>query len=336
MNLLIITQKVDINDSILGFMTAWILEFAKHCRKLTVICLEKGEYSFPENVKVLSLGKEKSRSKINYVLNFYKYIWQERKNYDTVFVHMNPEYIVLGGWLWKVWHKTIALWYTHKNVDLKLRIAEKLSDIIFTASTKSFRLKSRKVQVMGHGIDVQKFAPAANAAPEKIILNVDRISPAKNQLKIVKLFAEIRQEVIAARLFLVGATALEEDKAYEIKLKKYVAENNLSEQVKFFGAVANKDMPGIYRQAKVFVNLSATGSLDKTVLEAMSSSLPVVTTNEAFKNIIPAGNYCPDAETARQKIIEFLQASSTVNLREIVVASHSLKKLVENIIKKLT
>jgi len=41
MKLLIITQKVDINDDVLGFMHGWIAEFAKHCEKLTVICLQK-------------------------------------------------------------------------------------------------------------------------------------------------------------------------------------------------------------------------------------------------------------------------------------------------------
>ena len=59
MKLLIITQKVDINDPVLGFFHRWLEEFAKHYEFVTVICLEKGEHRLPENVKVLSLGKEK-------------------------------------------------------------------------------------------------------------------------------------------------------------------------------------------------------------------------------------------------------------------------------------
>jgi len=58
MKLLIITQKVDMNDDVLGFMHGWINEFAKHCEKITVICLQKGEHELSDNVKVLSLGKE--------------------------------------------------------------------------------------------------------------------------------------------------------------------------------------------------------------------------------------------------------------------------------------
>jgi hypothetical protein len=143
MKLLILTQKADINDDILGFFHRWIEEFARHCESVIVICLQKGEYDLPENVRVLSLGKERVTryalgvtNKLKYLFNFYKYIWQERNNYDSVFVHMNPIYIVLGGLFWKLWNKKIILWYTHKAFNFKLRVAEKLVDKIFRIKRK--------------------------------------------------------------------------------------------------------------------------------------------------------------------------------------------------------
>ena len=72
MKLLILTQKVDKNDDVLGFFHGWILEFAKNYEKVTVICLYEGKHDLPENVKVLSLGKERGVSKLKYILNFYK------------------------------------------------------------------------------------------------------------------------------------------------------------------------------------------------------------------------------------------------------------------------
>ncbi len=335
MRLLIITQKVDSNDSVLGFMVDWIKEFSKYCQKLTVICLQKGEYNFPANVKILSLGKEIAQSKIKYIINFYKYIWQERKNYDIVFTHMNPEYIVLGGLLWKIWGKKIALWYTHKRVDLKLRLAEKLANIVFTASAKSFRLKSKKINIMGHGINTELFIPALEPVKEKIILNVDRISPTKNQLVMIKIFKDIKEKIGDCQLYLVGAPVREADENYFNTLKEYVKNNNLIKQVKFFGAIANKNTPDLYRQAKVSVNFSATGSLDKTILEAMACDLPVVTTNEAFKHIVPAENYSQDFMNAKEKIIYFLQQDNRQNYRDIIIRDHSLNNLIANIIKKL-
>src|SRR6185312_9296857 len=166
MKLLIVTQKVDQNDSILGFFHRWIEEFAKHFSLVTVICLQEGEHHLPENVKVLSLGKASGTSRLQYIFRFYKYIWNERKNYDVVFVHMNPEYIVLGGWFWKLWHKKVALWYVHRAVNTKLRIAEKFADVIFSSSKESFGIESSKVRFVGHGIDVEKFEHVPEASYE--------------------------------------------------------------------------------------------------------------------------------------------------------------------------
>jgi hypothetical protein len=185
MRLLIVTQKVNQNDPILGFFHRWIIEFAKHCESLTVVCLEEGAHELSSrgllrsqahglsmNVKVLSLGKEKElivsgrksavMDKVKYIFRFYKYIWQERENYDAVFVHMNPIYVVLGGLIWKALGKKTSLWYTHSHVDWKLRIAEKLVARIFTASRESLKLASDKAIVTGHGIDTDYFTPIAH------------------------------------------------------------------------------------------------------------------------------------------------------------------------------
>src|SRR3989344_1150879 len=105
MKLLIITQKVDKNDDLLGFFHSWVSELSEHFDDVFVISLGVGEYHLPNNVKVFSLGKpangrsasggESLLRRFNYIVRFYKYIWRERKNYDAVLAHMNPIYIVL-------------------------------------------------------------------------------------------------------------------------------------------------------------------------------------------------------------------------------------------------
>ena len=67
MKLLILTQKVDKEDPVSGFFHGWILELSKRFEKVSVICLEKGNFNLPKNVEVFSLGKESGRSRIKYV-----------------------------------------------------------------------------------------------------------------------------------------------------------------------------------------------------------------------------------------------------------------------------
>ena len=59
-NLLIITKTVDENDQLLGFFIGWLREFAKKYDRINVLCLEKGSFSLPENIKVISLGKDRN------------------------------------------------------------------------------------------------------------------------------------------------------------------------------------------------------------------------------------------------------------------------------------
>ena len=167
LKLLIVTQKVDRNDSVLGFFHRWIEEFAKYCSQLTLICLQRGEYNLPANVKVLSLGKETGRSRVKYLWRFYKYIWQERKNYDVVFVHMNQEYILLAGWLWKILGKKVFMWRNHYSGSLFTDIAASFCRKVFCTSKYSYTAKYKKTVLMPVGIDTNLFRIDKQITPQR-------------------------------------------------------------------------------------------------------------------------------------------------------------------------
>lgn len=337
MKLLIVTQKVNKDDPILGFFHRWIIEFAKHCESVVVICLEKGVYDLPANVKVLSLGKEDGVSRSRYLRRFYSYIWKERMGYDAVFVHMNPIYVILGGFLWKIFGKKVSLWYTHKNVDWKLRVAEKLVHKIFTASKESFRLVSKKVQVMGHGIDVDVFAPSPDKNRQNNqIVSVGRISSTKNQLAIIKGFETLKSLGYSGNLNIVGGPITADDIKYDEDLKEYVRSSNLQDFVNFKGPVSPDDVVDMYKQADVFINLSSTGSMDKAVLEAMACNLKVITSNDAFKNILPPENLTDSMpQDIANKINILSKRPVDSHWREYVISNHSLNSLISHLSKDL-
>lgn len=339
MKLLIVTQKVNKDDPILGFFHRWIIEFAKHCESVVVICLEKGVYDLPANVKVLSLGKENGVSRLEYLRRFYSYIWKERRNYDVVFVHMNPIYVILGGFLWKILGKKVSLWYTHKNVDWKLRIAEKLVHKIFTASKESFRLVSKKVQVMGHGIDVDVFAPSSASdinRQNNQIVSVGRISSTKNQLSMIKGFEILKSLGYNGNLSIVGGPITADDIKYYKDLKEYVRSNDLQDFVNFKGPISPDGVVDIYRQADVFINLSSTGSMDKAVLEAMACNLKVITSNEAFKNILPSENLTDGtSQDIATKINIISKRPIDSHWRDYVISNHSLSSLIGHLSEEL-
>ncbi len=356
MRLLILTQIVDLNDDVLGFMHDWIAGFAKNCQQVTVICLKRGEYKLPANVKVLSLGKETGKSRIKYFFNFYKYIWCERKNYDTVFVHMNYEYVNLGGFFWRLLGKKIGLWYAHGYAPLGLKTAAKLVDIIFTSTKSGCRIDSNKINVIGQGIDTDKLRitnyelpPSAKAAEDKRIqsrnkiISVGRISPSKDYETLIKAVEILKNQGIKLSVEIIGGPAVTADENYFSDLKKQVTDKKLSEEIKFIGPVANKEILQFLQNAGLFVNMGQTGSLDKAMVEAMATELPVLTCNEAMLEVLgdyketlmyPKRDYKKLAEKIEQIInLPFEEYRELGRgLRNIVIEKHSLKNFINKIL----
>jgi len=222
--LLVVTQKVDRDDSILGFFWSWLAQFGHTFEKVTVICLERGfsaDSLFPAgNIKVLSLGKEEGVSRLTYVMRFWKYIRESRSDYDCVFVHMNPEYVLLGGLFWRWWDKKIILWYTHGTVTIKLKIAVLLSSVTFTATPKSCRVRSKKVRVVGHGIDTEYFREHVRGVSENMkLVTVGRISPVKDYETIVRALGRVKKAGLRFTFTAVGGPGMSSDSAYIEKLK---------------------------------------------------------------------------------------------------------------------
>ncbi len=338
MKILIITQKLDASDPILGFFHRWIEEFSKHVESLTVICLYKGEYDLPKNVKVLSLGKEAGESRIKYIINFYKYIWRERKNYDNVFVHMNQIYVLLGGIFWKLVGKKISLWYTHKSVTVSLRIALIIVDNIFTASKESFRIKSDKLKVTGHGIDTGIFKPIQREGNNMVkIISVGRLSSVKGYEYIISAMDLMNNKTICE---IWGSASLSSDKEYVDKLKIDI-EKQIPQKVFLKGSIPQDKLNNVLNTADIFINISSTGSLDKAILEAMSAGVIVITSNEAFSDILSIYPYIYVSRDVK-KIAESIEKVISLSLeqkmeisnyfRKYVQENHSLKTLIPKLV----
>lgn len=337
MKLLICTQVVDVNHPILGFFHRWIEEFAKHCSEVHVICLQKGTYNLPSHVHVHSLGKEEGAGRITYVWRFFQYIVRYRKEYDSVFVHMNQIYVILGGVLWRLWGKRIGLWYMHRSIDWILRAAEKCVDYIFTASKESFRLKSKKLYITGHGIDTTRFTQLhTSEEKEYSLLTVGRITPSKNLKLLVDVISVLSERGRQLSLSIIGAPLTESEIAYQQELQKYISEKNLTDQVYFLGSVPNEELPVFLGKTKIFIHAATNGSLDKTLLEPLAMGIPVITSAEGAASLqLGAWHVAEDAIAFADAIDAVLTSEIGEQLSALSVfvhTNHSIEKLIPRIL----
>jgi glycosyltransferase involved in cell wall biosynthesis len=340
--LLICTQKVDMHDPVLGFFHQWILLLAQHYENVTVICLEQGTHALPANVTVCSLGKESHRSKLRYIYNFYRYIMQS--SYQSVFVHMNEEYVLMAGLIWRLLGKRVTLWRNHAEGTLKTRIAVRLAQQVCCTSADSFTAQYKKTIIMPVGIDDERFTEAAYERNRYTLLSIGRVSPVKRLETIIDATAKLREKSKPVTLAIYGPVL---DKSYYETLLTQVQRLNLTEQVRFHGPISPEELPQIYGSAGVFINATNAGSFDKTMLEAVFCGTITIASNENFAAVFNAplqdqvrfveGDSDSLADAAA-RILDLSDDAYTVMAHQLAMqatARHSLQALIAILIKIL-
>jgi glycosyltransferase involved in cell wall biosynthesis len=284
--LLFLTQVLDREDAVLGFVVRWIEGLSNHAARVRVVALEVGATDgLPPNVDWREIGR---RGIVGRYLRYRKVLREAlvRDGFDAVLAHMVPRYALVAAGPARRAGAGLYLWYTHAGVDRRLRRAVERVDKVFTASPESLRLEPPNKIVTGHGIDLDHFplAETEPALPPRL-LSVGRLTPAKDPLTILEALAQLRAQGRDVTLELVGAGLASGDDAYAEAVERRIAELGLGGAVLRRGKVPYARVPGIYREASVLVNSSHTGSVDKVVLEAMASGRPVLTCNESFDHV---------------------------------------------------
>lgn len=295
MRLLFFTQAVDQDDPVLGFAHSWIAEFAKHFEHIEVVCLKMGRHELPANVSVHSLGKstqgvnprptslglgpalgwEAWASRGKYVARFFTHAWSLRHEYDAVFVHMNQEYVLLGGLLWKMLGKRVYLWRNHYAGSWLTDIAALFCAKLFCTSQHSYTKKFAHTKLMPIGIDTAVFTPAPASAQPNTLLSLGRIAPSKRIEVLLEALGILKKEGIHLQTDIYGDT-LPQDEAYAGRLRAQVKELHLDDSVHFHAGVPNRSTPAVYRAHALFYNGSRSGMYDKTIVEAAAcGALPI-------------------------------------------------------------
>ena len=340
MKLLIITQKVDLDDSNLGFFHKWVEKFAENLDKVYVVCLSQGRYNLPKNVEVYSLGKEKGYSKIRQLWRLEKFILRNIRNVDGIFIHMCPIYAIAICPLAKIFRKKIYLWHNHQVGTLITRLAIKIDDKVFYTSPFSFAAQFKKSKIMPAGIDTEIFKRNYDIQKKNnSILFLGRISRIKNFDVLIETVKLLDKQGIPFLLNVVGAP-VGTDKKYFEKIKQMSKLLEASRKIRFWGSVPNYKTPVVYNQNQIFANLTPSGSFDKTILEAMACETLVIVSNKSFKNILPDELVFKERniKDLENKIVNIFNMSDetrkslALKLREYVVQNHDIDILIKKLI----
>ena len=140
----------------------------------------------------------------------------------------------------------------------------------------------KEVSVIPNGIDLSGFKNLSREdartklqikQDEKIVLFVGTLRPVKGLKYLIQAMGIITKQDAGVKLLLIGDG---EEREYLENLAKQL---DLKEEVIFAGKVPNEEVPQYTAASDLFVLPSLSEGFPVTVLEAMASGLPIVTTN---------------------------------------------------------
>jgi sugar transferase (PEP-CTERM/EpsH1 system associated) len=199
-----------------------------------------------------------------------------------------------------------------------------------------------RISQIYNGVDTERFTPrpsgAANGLPAEfaeedtlVIGTVGRIQPVKDQVTLLKAFAELVQSYAYLRLAVIGDGPLLND------LRGFAETLGITKLTWLPGAIGN--IPDALRRFDVFVLPSLSEGISNTVLEAMASGVPVVATAVGGNLELVEDGYCgrlfpPGDVTTLARLLAgyiadpLLRQAHAVAARRVAVERFSLDTMV--------
>ncbi len=192
----------------------------------------------------------------------------------------------------------------------------------------------RTAEIVGNGVDRMRFTAILSPRDEMvagryalprsapIFLAIGGIEARKNTLQILAAFVEVRRDAPDAILVIAGGASVLDHSSYHARFGAALAASELPETVvRILGAIADDDMPSLYRLATALVFPSLQEGFGLVVIEAMASGTPVVTSRiDPFTSYLGRDDvlWCDPTDT--ESIADAMQLSLRLDIRTGLIA----------------
>lgn len=350
MRLLVVNFEMDRLSRTMPWSQQVVNLLAESCEEVAVLTSRVGHYDPPPNVhmEVMPFPRLMAvrglRLGVVALANWQAYRLARRYRAEACFVHMAVRWVYYLRPCFSLLRLPVLAWYAHGTVSDELWRVHRAATRIVTSTPEGFRIASDKVRVIGQGVDTDVFDLPPLEAERNDILAVTRISPRKRIGLLIEVLQCLRDMagVPCLRLRLIGTTITREDQYYEIELRDQVWRLGLQDRVEFVGFVPQPYIPTYYRSAFLHLNVSQTGSMDKTVVEALACGCPVLTSNEAFLEMLRdypefvIHDERPEAIT--RQVLELYarrDQRDRAALRRLVLGKHDVRSYVKKVLHNL-
>lgn len=207
-------------------------------------------------------------------------------------------------WLFRWYLKTLGRW-TFNQADVVFCYTEADKEKIRGLGVSS------RIDVVPNGIDTAQFTPEGDEselidAEGPVVLFVGRLVDGKRPWIALEVFAKVLKECPEAELYLCGEGPL------HAELEEQIDELGMGGSVSLLGHIPYDEMPKLYRSSDVLILPSRAEGAPRTVLEAISSGVRVVTSDlPQLRTIIGSNGRLIDANSSDEMADAIVSAFNT-------------------------
>lgn len=249
-----------------------------------------------------------------------KFPWAYFKIEKNLILGMEKVYVVSNNGL---------EFYKHRYPS----IAEKFSFLPTFVDNKKFYPYSSEREKIKRSFDFK--IKNGFSEKDKIILFFGRLEGAKNPLLLIDAFYSLVKNNSNIKLLVIGTGSLENDVIKRVK--KY----DLQESVRLLGVVPQDDLIKIMKISDVFLMTSAFEGMPMSVLEALASGLPVVSTNVGEVKLVVRDGVSgllvqtSSADSIARAVLEVLNNKEKFNINNCVdsIKEYTVDRVLNRIYK---
>jgi len=168
-------------------------------------------------------------------------------------------------WVSELYNRTLGKW-TFNSADAIISYTEEEKEKMRKLGIEPH------IEVIHNGINTERFKPMDDVEKKNQILWVGRFLPGKGVRYLIEAFHFLKKNHNDLRFKMVGEGPIKD------KMIEKSKELGIYEDITFEEFVPNEKMPEIYNESRVFALASLTEGVPRTVLEALSCGVPVVST----------------------------------------------------------
>ena len=219
------------------------------------------------------------------------YVWQLRSALrDAELVHVMAN----SGWAWHLFAAPAIWMASRRKIPVVVNYRGGDADAFFARSIARvrpalarasaivvpsgflravFEKYGFKAGIVPNIVNLDAFRPADVTPTTRRLIVTRHLEPIYDIASALRAFAIVVDRHADARLTVVGAGP---DRG---KLEQLASDLGIATRVEFTGSLENSRLPALYRTASVAVNTSLVDNFPISLLEAMASGVPIVSTN---------------------------------------------------------